>query len=79
MSIDRKKLLQQRANALTAASQQGLPQNIRDKFKQAADQAGMVLGLQDAQARELAADNPLLQNPDGTSSAPSLEVQPGGV
>lgn len=52
MSIDRKQMLLQRANALAAMNRQDLPLKIRAAYKTAADQADLALGLQDAQARK---------------------------
>jgi len=68
MSIDRKKLLQQRSNALEAASRQELPQRIRDKAQKAANLAGIALGLQDAQQRKAERDGTAPSEHQGSQS-----------
>ena len=48
MNIDRRSKLLQRSNALAAAGNQGLPQQVRDKYQKAADSLGLSVGLENA-------------------------------
>ncbi len=51
VSISRKQLLLQRANAAAAMNRSDLPDHIRAAYKKARDSADMALGMQDAKAR----------------------------
>ena len=63
MTIDRRLLLQQRANALAASNREDLPPAIRAAAQASLNQTDLVLGLQDAKARR---------------TAPQLSPQPSG-
>ena len=54
MPVSRRRLLQQRSNALKALANPDLPQPIKVLAKKAADHAGVALGLMDAKQRKVA-------------------------
>ena len=63
MSADRRSRLLMRSNALAAAGNKSLPENIRAGYQKAADHLGVSLDLEDAlqQKQENGLSNPMEQ------------------
>ncbi len=67
MSINRSRLLRQRAQALQAFSNPKVPPDLRSQFKASADKAEAALGLSDALKMKLAQQ----QEPPATPPNPT--------
>ena len=76
MSVERSQLLLKRANAQAASNREDLPPEIRQAYKAAADQADLVLGLQDAKARKTARPAPPQLSGEPTDSDQPIPTGP---